>query len=209
MDARCRVPICIFSCLTLKRLKLSNVCVELVNAYVLPNVTSLDLQSVEFAPGNCSDCVVYLPMLEDLTFWECYDIFYFNIVVPKLDSLIIIPSDNFCHYFKKFGVLPPNLDLRSISSLDLNCTMGCFEFLKLNPEDFVLMEELSSVALTQKMLHTLKFSCFTGMRSEMQSIKVLLACFPGIEKVGIARKKDTTGLYQTAAVYSRLVGPNQ
>ncbi|XP_019179210.1 PREDICTED: uncharacterized protein LOC109174428 [Ipomoea nil] len=140
---------------------------------------------------------------------------------------------------KECGVLPPNLDLRSISSLKLKCSTCCFEVfvdeltrvghahalnvellsldisnsdftkyiknsafihllrscpklceldislksLKLNPEDFVLMEDLSSVARTLKMLCTLKFCRLKGLESEMQSIKVFLACFLGIEEV--------------------------
>ncbi|XP_019150417.1 PREDICTED: F-box/FBD/LRR-repeat protein At1g13570-like isoform X2 [Ipomoea nil] len=251
IEVRCRVPNCIFSCPTRKRLKLDNVSVELINAYcVLPNVTSLFLQYVDFKPSTCSDYVVYLPILEGLTFVKCYKIFYFNIVAPKLGSLeIILPC---CDYCKEFGVLPPNLDLRSISSLNLECSTCCFkvfieelnrvgqpfalnverlklcissdniclpdiinssafihllrvcpklceldicdqldiydvEFLRLNRKDFVLMEELSSVARTLKMLHTLKFSYFHGLGSEMQCIKVLLSCFPVIEKVVIVR----------------------
>ncbi|XP_019159765.1 PREDICTED: FBD-associated F-box protein At5g56370-like [Ipomoea nil] len=251
IEPRCRVPNCIFSCPTLKRLKLDNVSVELINAYcVLMNVTSLCLDRVDFKPRTCSDYVVYLPMLEDLSFLDCDKIFYFNIVAPKLGSLKIIMPEC-CDYFKEFGVLPPNLDLRSISSLNLECSICCFEgfveelnrvgqlfalnierlklcissdiclpdninnsafihllracpklceldicdlldiydleFLRLNPKDFVLTEELSSVAQTLKMLRTLKFSFFNGLRFEMQCIKVLLACFPVIEKVVIVR----------------------
>ncbi|XP_019156735.1 PREDICTED: F-box/FBD/LRR-repeat protein At1g13570-like [Ipomoea nil] len=242
VEAQCRVPNCIFSCPTLKRLKLSTVPLELINC-VLPNVTSLCLDCVDFEPTNRRDYVYHLPMLEDLSFVYCYGIFDFNIVAPKLGSLKIDLPECFCYDFKEFGVLPASLDLRSISSLDLGCETCCFEtiigkltrvghapalniellklaiyppyninnfafihllracpklceldichleFLKLNPEDFVLMEELSSVARTLKMLRTLKFSHFNGWRSEMQSIKVFLAYFPGIEKVVIVRRQ--------------------
>ncbi|XP_031097058.1 F-box/FBD/LRR-repeat protein At1g13570-like [Ipomoea triloba] len=223
-DARCRVPNCIFSCPTLKRLDLYN------NLFRLCCLSSY---------------------VEDISFLYCDKIFYFNIVAPKLGSLeIILPEC--CDYFEEFGLLPPNLDFRSISSLNLECSTCCFEvfieelnrvgqlfalnverlmlcissddsclpdninnsafirllracpklceldlsdqldicvlkFLKLNPKDFVLMEELSSVARTQKMLRTLKFTHFNGLRSEMQCIKTFLACFPGIEKVVIVR----------------------
>ncbi|XP_019159777.1 PREDICTED: F-box/FBD/LRR-repeat protein At1g13570-like [Ipomoea nil] len=244
-DTRCRVTNCLFSCPTLKRLKLDNISVELINAScVLPNVTSLCLDNVDFKPRTCSDYVVYLPMLEDLSFGECEKIFDFDIVAPKLGRLKISLLEC-CYYYKTFGVLPPNLDLSSISSFDLSCS-PCFfkifveeltrvghapalnfellklcvssytfvpeninnsafihllracpklceldiwhlEYLKLNPEDFVLMEELSTVARTLKMLHTLKFSHFNGSRSEMLSIEVFLACFPGIKKVVIVR----------------------
>nr|GMD28595.1 F-box/FBD/LRR-repeat protein At1g13570-like isoform X1 [Ipomoea batatas] len=74
----------------------------------------------------------------------------------------------------------------SVEEIDISYSID-IELLTLNPEDFVLMEELSSVARTLKMLHTLKFIHFNGSRSEMQSIKVLLACFPGIKKVVIVR----------------------
>nr|GMD25537.1 F-box/FBD/LRR-repeat protein At1g13570-like isoform X1 [Ipomoea batatas] len=187
-NAKCRVPICIFSCPTLKRLRLRKVSVELINAYcVLPNVTSLCLNDIDFKPRNCSNYVVYLPMLQYLSFDYCDGICYFNIVAPKLGSLKIILYDCSPYYHKKFGVLPPNLDLRSISSFDLSCSPCCFECFNLNPEDFVLMEELSSVARTLKMLRILKFSPFFGSRSQMQSIKALLACFPEIKKVVIVR----------------------
>ncbi|XP_019194846.1 PREDICTED: uncharacterized protein LOC109188675 [Ipomoea nil] len=240
-DSGYLVPNWIFSCPTLKRLKLSNVVVELANAYVLPNVTSLNLEYVEFVHENCSDYVVYLPMLEDLSFRNCENIFYFNIVAAPKRCSLVVSFDYWSWHNPK--VMLPNFDLGCISSLDLKCpvrylemfieelntvgqpfalnvehlklcisTASCLrddinpfiqlmracpklceldirrvKFLKLNPEDFVLMEELSSVAQTQKMLRTLKFSHFIGMRSEMQSIKVLLACFPRIEKVVIAR----------------------
>nr|GMD69360.1 F-box/FBD/LRR-repeat protein At1g13570-like isoform X1 [Ipomoea batatas] len=75
----------------------------------------------------------------------------------------------------------------SVEEIDISYSID-IELLTLNPEDFVLMEELSSVARTLKMLHTLKFIHFNGSRSEMQSIKVLLACFPGIKKVVIVRE---------------------
>ncbi|XP_019149874.1 PREDICTED: uncharacterized protein LOC109146680 [Ipomoea nil] len=214
-------------------------------SFVLLSVTSLCLDHVNFKPRNFLDYVVYFPMLEDLSFVECNNIFDFNIVAPKLGSLNIIPRKFLCYCYKGFGVLQPNLDLRSISGLNLDCSTCCFEmfiekltrvgnapalniellklhissysfppkninnsafihllqacpklceldmwglqYLKINPEDFVLMEELSSVARTLKMLRTLKSSHFNGWRPEMQSIKVLLACFLGIKKVVIVR----------------------
>ncbi|XP_031121485.1 F-box/FBD/LRR-repeat protein At1g13570-like [Ipomoea triloba] len=245
-ETKCQVPNCLLSCPTLKKLKLENVDVEPINDYcILPNVTSLSLRYVDFNPTTCSDYGVYLPMLEDLSFDQCDKIFYFNIVAPKLGSLEISLLEYSPYLKKKFGVLPPNLDLRSISRFDLICSPCCFEVLikehirvghapalnfellklsvatcrftpeyinnsafinllracpklceldiwhleplNLNPEDFVLMEELSSVAQTLKMLRTLKFSRFFGLTSEVQTIKALLACFPGIKKVFIVR----------------------
>nr|GME07582.1 F-box/FBD/LRR-repeat protein At1g13570-like isoform X1 [Ipomoea batatas] len=183
----CMVPNCIFSCPTLKRLKLSNVCVELVNAYVLPNVTSLDFEYVQFLSENCSDYVVHLPKLEDLSLRSCEDIFYFNIVAAPKHFCLDVTFD-YSSYFNPKDMLI-NFDFGRISSLDLECTYSYFEGLKLNPDDFMLMEGLRSVALTQKMLRTLKFSEFHGWRFEMQYIKLFLACFLGIEKVVITRSQ--------------------
>ncbi|XP_019176872.1 PREDICTED: F-box/FBD/LRR-repeat protein At1g13570-like [Ipomoea nil] len=83
---------CFFSCPTLKRLKLSEVRVELVDVYELPNVISLYLEYVDFLCGDYSDYVVYLPMLEDLSFCYSRNIFDFHILAPKLGSLKTIPS---------------------------------------------------------------------------------------------------------------------
>ncbi|XP_031123082.1 uncharacterized protein LOC116025854 [Ipomoea triloba] len=61
--------------------------------------------------------------------------------------------------------------------------------------------ELNDVALTNKMLHALKFISFKGSHSEMLFIKKLLASFSTLEKVVIVRekyhcKKDSTEIMQ-------------
>nr|GMD22261.1 F-box/FBD/LRR-repeat protein At1g13570-like [Ipomoea batatas] len=174
IEERCRVPNCIFSCPTLKRLILFNVSVELIDAScVLPNVTSLCLDLVNFKPRNCSDYVVYLPMLEDLSFVECDDIFHFNIVAPKLGSLKIFLPYCSCYDYKEFGVLPPNLDLRSISSLVLSCSTCCFE---------MFIEELTRVgnapALNIELLklHISKCSFSPDNMNNSAFIHLLRAC---------------------------------
>ncbi|XP_019150041.1 PREDICTED: F-box/FBD/LRR-repeat protein At1g13570-like [Ipomoea nil] len=112
-----RLPGCIFSCLTLKRLHLYRVIVDPINfPCILPNVASLCFQWVDFGPINCLDCAIDVPALENLSFIDCKDSFYFDITAPKLCSLTI--KSNSYNMLAKF--LPVNLDLRSISTLDLN-----------------------------------------------------------------------------------------
>ncbi|XP_019149857.1 PREDICTED: F-box/LRR-repeat protein At3g26922-like [Ipomoea nil] len=54
--------------------------------------------------------------------------------------------------------------------------------------------ELYTVARSHKMLHTLKLSSFTGSISEMHLIKLLLDCFPALEKVIIFSHRKLSGI---------------
>ncbi|XP_031123195.1 uncharacterized protein LOC116025941 [Ipomoea triloba] len=78
----------------------------------LPNVASLCFQWVDFGPINCA---IDVPVLENLSFLSCENIFYFNIAAPKLCSLTIKSCSS--NGLGKF--LSVNLYLRSISTLDL------------------------------------------------------------------------------------------
>nr|GMD28563.1 F-box/FBD/LRR-repeat protein At1g13570-like [Ipomoea batatas] len=112
-----RLPSCIFSCLTLKRLHLYGVVIEPMNfPCILPNVASLCFECVDFGPINCLDCAIDVPVLEKLSFIRCRNIFHFDITAPKLCSLTI----EFCSSTVRGKFLPVNLDLRSISTLDLD-----------------------------------------------------------------------------------------
>ncbi|XP_031121407.1 uncharacterized protein LOC116024612 [Ipomoea triloba] len=105
------LPNCIFSCPTLRRLYLCGVSIGPINdPYILPNVTSLCFKKVNFSP---IDHPVDVPMLENLSFENCYTLPNFNITAQKLHSLRI--GSCFCYD------LPINLDLRSIRTLDLDC----------------------------------------------------------------------------------------
>nr|GMD28478.1 F-box/FBD/LRR-repeat protein At1g13570-like isoform X1 [Ipomoea batatas] len=79
---------------------------------ILPNVASLCFQWVDFGPINCA---IDVPVLEKLSFIRCRNIFHFDITAPKLCSLTI----EFCSSTVRGKFLPVNLDLRSISTLDL------------------------------------------------------------------------------------------
>ncbi|CAH9113386.1 unnamed protein product [Cuscuta europaea] len=104
------LPDFIFSCSTLKKLRLFGVFVEPIKApCIFPNVTSLRLQHVLFDSRNLLDSPTALPMLKSL---ECENISGFNITAPKLRSL-----KNFGANFH--GVLPFTLDLKPICYLHL------------------------------------------------------------------------------------------
>ncbi|CAH9126554.1 unnamed protein product [Cuscuta epithymum] len=104
------LPDFIFSCSTLKKLRLFGVFVEPIKApCIFPNVTSLRLQHVLFDSRNLLHSPTSLPMLKSL---DCENISDFNITAPKLRSLKFFGA-NF------HGVLPFTLDLKPICYLHL------------------------------------------------------------------------------------------
>ncbi|CAH9093479.1 unnamed protein product [Cuscuta epithymum] len=85
-----RLPSCIFSCCTLKTLDLFGVNIEPINApLIFPNVTSLCFSCVRFGARNHHLHAVNLPMLESVSYDQCYGISHFNMTAPKLGSLSI------------------------------------------------------------------------------------------------------------------------
>ncbi|XP_031120897.1 F-box/LRR-repeat protein At3g58940-like [Ipomoea triloba] len=107
-----RLPNCIFSCPTLRRLHLNGVSIESINVYcALPNVISLCFENVDF-DGVDLPVPVDFHMLKNLSFISCDNLSNFNITAQKLKSLTI--ED--CSVFK----LSINSDLRSIRTLDLD-----------------------------------------------------------------------------------------
>ncbi|XP_019161838.1 PREDICTED: F-box/FBD/LRR-repeat protein At1g13570-like isoform X1 [Ipomoea nil] len=111
-----KLPNYIFSCSTLKRLHLSYVVVQpMKSPCILPNVDLLSFEYVNFDPIEPSHCAIDVPVLESLLFYCCGDIFNFNMTAPKLCDLTITGCYSDC--LDKF--LPVNLDLRSISTLNL------------------------------------------------------------------------------------------
>ncbi|XP_019153440.1 PREDICTED: F-box/FBD/LRR-repeat protein At1g13570-like isoform X2 [Ipomoea nil] len=229
-----RLPNCIFTCLTLKRLDLSGVLVApTINApCIFPNVTSLSFDGVVFGAINL-DSVLDVPMLETLLFSRCENTTsYFDIKAPRLDSLTVknyyIDDDTNVYD----PILPINLDLSFIHTLCMDFNFTPFvvseltrwgpklnvECLELSYVDFqdderfsdfihslricpklreldittvlfygeftksILWEGVQSAAKMLKMLHTFKLRSFNGSRSELQFIKMLLACFPALEK---------------------------
>nr|GMC71857.1 F-box/FBD/LRR-repeat protein At1g13570-like isoform X1 [Ipomoea batatas] len=113
-----KLPNCIFSCLTLKRLRLFAVSVDEIkfprNRCIFPNVLSLCFEGAEFVITNLQDYAPNLPSLETLSFLKCRNMCHFNITAPKLCSLTILSS--LSDVDDKFP--PINLDLRSICALD-------------------------------------------------------------------------------------------
>ncbi|CAH9124101.1 unnamed protein product [Cuscuta epithymum] len=98
----------------LKILHLSGFSIETLNlpCTLPPNLTSLFFEYVEFCPTNLSDYVVDVPMLENLTFSSCKNIFHFKITARKLCSLTI-------KYFYR-SELSLSIDLKSICTLELD-----------------------------------------------------------------------------------------
>ncbi|XP_031121015.1 F-box/FBD/LRR-repeat protein At1g13570-like [Ipomoea triloba] len=121
-----RLPNCIFSCSTLKRLHLSGVLVApTINApCIFPNVTELSFDEVVFGTINL-DCVIDVPVLETLSFSYCENASYFNIKAPRLDRLTLndyeIEDD-----IEVYRILPVNLDLSFIRTLCLNFNLKVY-----------------------------------------------------------------------------------
>lgn len=111
------LPDCIFSCLTLKRLHLCKAFVEKVNGpHILRNITSLCFEHVHFDFRGLTDCAADLPMLKNLSFTKCKNMFNFNITAPELDSLAI----THCEFGQLGSSLPVNFDLTSVRTLVLD-----------------------------------------------------------------------------------------
>ncbi|XP_031121010.1 F-box/FBD/LRR-repeat protein At1g13570-like [Ipomoea triloba] len=125
-----RLPSCIFSCLTLKRLHLYGVIIEPMDLpRILPNVASLCFEQVDFGTRNLLHRAVDVPILENMSFLSCQNMFYFNITARKLCGLTIkCCSSNVPDKF-----LPVNLDLKSIVAFELEGSLQEFdkEFTKL------------------------------------------------------------------------------
>ncbi|CAH9119694.1 unnamed protein product [Cuscuta europaea] len=110
------LPKCIFSCPTLKTLRLHGVSVEPLDVpCILPNATSLSFENVEFEPNDTLEYRVNVPMLESLLFIDCDNMFRFNITAPKLCELHIHSPYDQCRSF-----LPVHLDMASVSTLILD-----------------------------------------------------------------------------------------
>nr|GMD39445.1 F-box/FBD/LRR-repeat protein At1g13570-like [Ipomoea batatas] len=189
-----KLPGCVFSCSTLKRLHLYGVVVEPMNfPCIFPNIASLCFEMVDFGPINSLDCAIDVPVLK-LSFIHCCNIFHFDISAPKICSLTI----EFCSSIVRGKFLPVNLDLRSISTLDLG---GLLQFDSMATKRMDILSELHAVSLTNKMLNALKLMSFQGLQIEKLFIKELLASLSTLEKVVIVRekhyrKKDSTGVMQ-------------
>ncbi|XP_019149834.1 PREDICTED: F-box/FBD/LRR-repeat protein At1g13570-like [Ipomoea nil] len=107
-----KLPKCIFSCLTLRSLRLNGISVEPLNAHcTLPNLTSLCFESINFDGG---DLLPNVPMLDSLSFVLCETESEINITAQKLSSLAITSI-----FVRQLSV---NLGLESVRTLELDCT---------------------------------------------------------------------------------------
>ncbi|CAH9096386.1 unnamed protein product [Cuscuta epithymum] len=111
-----KLPNCIFSCKTLTTLHLRGFSIEPLNlpCTLPPNLTSLCLEYVTFAPTNVSNYVVDVPMLKNLSFRSCTNILHFKTTARNLCSLTI---NGLCGELDQSLWL--NFDLKSIRTLDL------------------------------------------------------------------------------------------
>nr|GMD25544.1 F-box/FBD/LRR-repeat protein At1g13570-like [Ipomoea batatas] len=167
-----RLPNCIFSCPTLRRLHLNGVSVESINAYcTLPNVISLCFENFDF-DGVDLPVSVDFPM--NLSFIRCYNLPNLKITAKILDILVLNDS----HFYH----VPIYSNLRSLRVLELDC-------LKLNDVLGKLSEEFRSVAQGLEMLHNLNLVDFVAYEEEFVYIKGLLAFFPALEEVVIRRSE--------------------
>ncbi|CAH9096458.1 unnamed protein product [Cuscuta epithymum] len=110
------LPSCIFSCKTLRKLRLYGSSYDTLSApCVLPNFTSLYFDEVEFEhSGHTIDA----PMLENLSFFSCYEtLFHFNVTAPRLSTLTF----QGCSYDRIKGNLPVKYSTwESVSTLVLD-----------------------------------------------------------------------------------------
>nr|GMD28479.1 F-box/FBD/LRR-repeat protein At1g13570-like isoform X1 [Ipomoea batatas] len=165
-----RLPSCIFSCVTLKRLHLYGVIIEPMDLpRILPNVASLCFEQVDFGPRNLLHCAVDVPILENMSFLSCQNMFYFNITIRKLCGLTIkCCSSNVPDKF-----LPVNLDLKSIVTFELEGTDASFFILILKEFD----KEFTKLGF-QLNVEYLKLSCFS-YKSDVTSsalVRLLRLC---------------------------------
>ncbi|VFR03510.1 unnamed protein product [Cuscuta campestris] len=164
-----KLPVCIFSCSTLRRLDLYGLLIEPPqdSQCAFPNVTSLSFRCVQFRSRNPSGYVVDVPKLENLSFIHCEDMFLFNINARNLCTLTIE-----CWYTTQLGkFLPENLDLRSIRTLEMdNYTL----------QDFLGQYTTNGIALQLPLLNVelLKLSefCFLDNAIARVSAFVCLLC---------------------------------
>ncbi|CAH9096464.1 unnamed protein product, partial [Cuscuta epithymum] len=80
------LPNCIFSCQTLRRLRLGGSSYDTISSpCILPKFTSLFFENVDF---ERSVHTINAPMLENLSFVACREtLFHFNVTAPKLSTL--------------------------------------------------------------------------------------------------------------------------
>ncbi|CAH9096452.1 unnamed protein product [Cuscuta epithymum] len=95
------LPNCIFSCQTLRKLRLYGSTYDTSSApCMLPNFTSLYFDYVDFEDSSHT---INAPMLENLSFVSCYEtLFHFNVTAPKLSTLAI----QGCSFHQTIGNLP-------------------------------------------------------------------------------------------------------
>nr|GMD39166.1 F-box/FBD/LRR-repeat protein At1g13570-like [Ipomoea batatas] len=201
-------------CCTLKRLHLRQAFVEVKNAPCsLPNITSLCFEDVQFYSSNLSDRVTDLPMLQNLSFDGCVNIFDFNITAPKLANLDLIyvhtlvldaynvqrrPQEQLPALNVEYLKLLSNnecyaFDMRS-SVIDLlqMCPKLCVLDIDLKVVEVVLEEQEAMPIFFEEhhagvekhnMPHTLKLTNFEALEFDLLFIKGLLAGLPAVEDV--------------------------
>ncbi|RAL37559.1 hypothetical protein DM860_000253 [Cuscuta australis] len=117
VNGKYKLPDCIFSCSTLRILHLERFYIEpQSSACILPNATSLSFKCCDFGTRGLSSYAVDVLKLENLSFMYCTNLFHFNIGARNLYSLTI----NHCFSSKTGNFLPVNLNLSSISVLDID-----------------------------------------------------------------------------------------
>ncbi|RAL37558.1 hypothetical protein DM860_000252 [Cuscuta australis] len=112
-----KLPSFIFSCSTLRTLRLDGFSIQPQNSPCsLRNLSTLCFANVKFVSRYLANNALDVPKLENLVFKYCEDIFHFNITARKLCSLKV----NCCSGKEVGKFLPVNLDLTSICTLDLD-----------------------------------------------------------------------------------------
>ncbi|XP_031121017.1 F-box/FBD/LRR-repeat protein At1g13570-like [Ipomoea triloba] len=165
-----KLPICIFSCHTIKRLKLDSLIVDFpANApCIFPGVTSLVFDSVELN-GVAST----IPNLEKLAFLgDCEGMDKFQIIAPKLESL--------CHISGYSGFEPTwfAVQLNRIKTL---CLSGGSFLWRRDIVTAVLNSSTTAINLQVMELHDLSFSCELQISTAM----TLLQKSPNLCELGI------------------------
>ncbi|CAH9096446.1 unnamed protein product [Cuscuta epithymum] len=200
------LPKCIFSCPTLKTLRLHGVSVEpLEMPCILPNATSLSFENVEFEPNDALEYRVNVPMLESLLFIDCANMFRFNITAPKLCKLHIHSSDDQCRSF-----LPLRLDMASVSTLILD-VLSLKKFVEdfrssgpqlqpheLNVECLCLSNDSNEDGVFSAFIHLLKLC------PKLRELKMDLAFVKALRNCLGTKSENSKELYRVAKAHNLL-----
>ncbi|CAH9096412.1 unnamed protein product [Cuscuta epithymum] len=194
-----KLPICVFSCATIRHLELSRFdldCALLVNSgCLIHNIRSLVFNEVKFQGKVEGSVPSVAPKLEKLSFYWCEGINSFQINAPNLTSLSVTGFAK--EKVERRWFMP---HLKSIKSLCLSVHMILCEDVALCLKSFMrasyskcpcrsskLLDGSASYFIREDldMLETVKIEMFKGCKLEMAVAKEILSRSPSLLKMVI------------------------